>query len=398
MNFDQKPVVGICLKRYVMTEDGLPKRHNTFIDIPDSLRLPHFMLAGEVAEEDPRLLNTDYKLVLQSVVCHRGDSVQSGHYIAFARVAPKVLTHNRRHNFDPPPDYEEAQWVMFDDLDIDGRVTYVDNIREALKEEMPYLLFYQILPMVDAAPPSTEGAENEPPSYNESKVSIELPPTPTAAENQQADSALQQGSYFDTRLVSGLGDPRQSKPPSIRLSAEIDRIPRKSMDETGLPSYAGSTLGDSRRQSMNLSDSTMATPAITPDGHSPAATPGEDSTASRLSRAASRFTKGKQSRPTSQSGEGRISITMTRLSGLMRQSKEPLAEPNTLSISTTNSTGPPGSDTSYQNVAESPTDTDKPQLSTQPATGKHGHKRAKSKDKAGKQKSSAQPERECTVM
>ena len=53
MNFDQRPVVGICLKRYTMTESGQPTRHNTYIDIPDSLRLPHFMLAdGSTGDED----------------------------------------------------------------------------------------------------------------------------------------------------------------------------------------------------------------------------------------------------------------------------------------------------------------------------------------------------------
>ncbi|UZP44657.1 hypothetical protein NXS19_012469 [Fusarium pseudograminearum] len=177
LNFEQRPVVGICLKRYAMTESGQPKRHNTFIDIPDSLRLPHFMLADEPkAEEDMNVLNTDYKLVLQSVICHRGDSLQSGHYVSFARVAPKLLKDNRRHDFDPPPDYEEAQWVKFDDLQIESRVTYVDDIRTALKEEMPYLLFYQVMPMVEVAPPSVDDTETEPPSYNDSKVSIELPP------------------------------------------------------------------------------------------------------------------------------------------------------------------------------------------------------------------------------
>jgi hypothetical protein len=391
MNFDQKPVVCICLKRYLVTNDGLPKRHNTFIDIPDSLRLPHFMLAGDAVEEDPRLLNTDYKLVLQSVVCHRGDSLQGGHYISFARVAPKVLTGNRRHNFDPPPDYEEAQWVMFDDLVLDGRVKYVENIREALKEEMPYLLFYQVVPMADA-PSSTEGAETEPPSYNQSKASLDMPPTPAFAENGCADSSYRHSGYFDTPALNGLMDPRQSKPPSIRLSADMDRFPRKSTEEPYM-SFPGSTLGDSRRQSMNLTDSAAVTPAITPDGNSPAVTPGEDSTATRLSRAASRFAKGRQSRPNSQSGDNRISITMTRLSGrLKRQSKEPLAEPNT---SATDSAGPPPSDTSLRNGAETPpVDAEKQQLPPPPSK----HKRGKSKEKNGKQKSSAQPERECTLM
>lgn len=156
--FEQRPVLGICLKRYVMTETGRPKRHNTFIDIPESLRLPHFMVGdGKNAEEELYGLNTGYKLVLQSVICHRGDSVYSGHYIAFARVAPKVLTDNRRHEFDPPPDYEEAQWVLFDDLE-ERRVTYVDDFKKALEKEMPYLLFYQMVPTVEVSCPS-------PPAY-----------------------------------------------------------------------------------------------------------------------------------------------------------------------------------------------------------------------------------------
>ncbi len=54
-----------------------------------------------------------------------------------------------------------------------------------------------------------------------------------------------------------------------------------------------------------------------------------------MSRAAARFTKkdkdkdrdkDSKSRPTSQAGEGRISLTMSRLGGLMRTSKEPLRE------------------------------------------------------------------------
>ena len=94
-----------------MTEQGVPIRQNTLIDIPISMRLPHFMVVDDVrADQDSNGLSQEYKLDLQSVVCHRGDSLHSGHYIAFARVAPKLLTDNRRHDSDPPPDYEEAQW------------------------------------------------------------------------------------------------------------------------------------------------------------------------------------------------------------------------------------------------------------------------------------------------
>ncbi|KAF4449095.1 hypothetical protein F53441_7584 [Fusarium austroafricanum] len=397
LNFEQRPVVGICLKRYAMTESGQPKRHNTFIDIPDSLRLPHFMLADEPkTEEDMNVLNTDYKLVLQSVICHRGDSLQSGHYVSFARVAPKLLKDNRRHNFDPPPDYEEAQWVKFDDLQIESRVSYVDDIRSALKEEMPYLLFYQIMPMVEVSPPSVDETETEPPSYNDSKISIELPPTPSRSHRL---GSLEEG-YFDSTPTLENSQLLSSKPPSIRLSMEGER-PRRSEDADR---QLSSLAGDSRRPSAVWTESA----SHTPNSHSPAVTPNEESTASRLSRAASRFTLVNRSRPTSQNGENRISFSMSRLGGLMRPSKEPLSEPkdepNSIGMSSANSTGVLAAEISKESKeskgivdgVEQPAEQESEQHHRSHGH-KHGHKRVKSKDKV-KNKSGDQPERECTMM
>lgn len=430
MNFDQRPVVGICLKRYAMTESGQPKRLNTYIDIPESMRLPHFMLAdGPHIEEESNGLAMEYKLVLQSIVCHRGDSLQSGHYIAFARAAPKLLTDNRRHDFDPPPDYEEAQWVKFDDLDIGNRVTFVDDIKESLKVEMPYLLFYQIVPMVDAPCPSTEGTENGPPSYNESKNSLEIlrsatttsDGTPSSSTNglamhhEHKASASTQGlvMHHEHQASASTGRLGQSKPPSIRLSAEVERPSRKWLEGISMNfggSYVESVI--SRRQSVALTDSAAHTPSITPDAQSPAIAPVDEPTASRLSRAASRFNLGKQSRPASQSGEGRMSLNLSRF-GLMKTSKEPLPEPTALNISSASSIGQvspqPISPISLEKQLHHPPSMEKQDKlekldkhdkhEKHEKTEKHKHKRKKSKEKNEKQKSGEQqPERECVVM
>ncbi|KAM0251486.1 hypothetical protein ACHAQJ_008154 [Trichoderma viride] len=417
MNFDQRPVVGICLKRYAMTETGLPKRLNTYIDIPESMRLPHFMLAdGPHIEEETNGLATEYKLVLQSIVCHRGDSLQSGHYIAFARVAPKLLTDNRRHDFDPPPDYEEAQWVKFDDLDIGNRVTFVDDIKESLKTEMPYLLFYQIVPMVDAPCPSTEGTDNGPPSYDESKNSLEILRSATSEETPASSTQglVAHREHQASASTSRLGQSK-SKPPSIRLSAEVERPSRKWLEGLNLNfggSYVESVI--SRRQSMALTDSAAQTPSITPDPQSPTVAPVDEPSTSRLSRAASRFNLSKQSRPPSQSGEGRISLNLSRF-GLIKTSKEPLPEPTALNISSTNSLGQvspqiaspmsmekqlhhsPGNEKLDRNdKSEKSEKHDKHEKIDK--TEKHKHKRKKSKEKNEKQKSGDQPERECVVM
>ncbi|RDA95773.1 hypothetical protein CP533_5115 [Ophiocordyceps camponoti-saundersi (nom. inval.)] len=381
MNFDQRPIVGICLKRYAMDPSGRPRRLNTFIDIPDSLRLPHFMLASGPELDEEEGLSTEYKLVLQSVVCHRGDSLQSGHYIAFARVAPKLLTDNRRHDVDPPPDYEEAQWVRFDDLEVDDRVVFVDDIKKSLKEEMPYLLFYQVVPMVDVTCPSTEGTEAGPPSYNESKTSIDLASSGSLYEGDM------NGRHRDEDRATV-----HSKPPSIRLSLEAEPPPRLTVDRAGTASAAASAAGgDSRRHSIVFLDSEAPTPAITPDATSPVIGPSDESSAaSRLTRAASRFALARQSRPASQSGEGRLSFSMTRLGGLRKGSKEPLAEPsNGLTVSTTAS---PCSD------APTPTPDSPLDSPVQPKAGQSKLKGGKSKEKSKLKQNGPQPERECSIM
>ncbi|KAK0636263.1 ubiquitin carboxyl-terminal hydrolase-domain-containing protein [Bombardia bombarda] len=371
-HFNQRPVLGICLKRYTMTEQGIPRRHNTLIDIPDSLRLPHFMMADELAatngdqQDSVDGLAQEYKLVLQSVVCHRGDSLHSGHYVAFARVAPKLLTDNRRHDLDPPPDYEEAQWAKFDDL-AEDRVVYVDDIKQSLREEMPYLLFYQIVPMVDVAAPSTDGsAVEDPPSYNEMNNTgaavFMAPDTPGPVMSEyvavggggattDGSNSRRASDYFDFVTV---GTGSMTGGPSIRLSSELEpeQESRLSFDDdpysivhlrTG---NGGAATDYSRRASVALSEANTAVTSAagsmsavglvtTSAEPSPAVTPSEDtSTAARLSRAAAKFTgkttgsggggeKTKSSRPSSQAGEGRISITMSRL-GFARASRDPL--------------------------------------------------------------------------
>jgi len=323
-------MVGICLKRYTMTPEGIPKRQNTLIDIPDCMRLPHFMVVDKKEGQASNGLSQEYKLVLQSVVCHRGDSLHSGHYVAFARVAPKLLTDNRRHDHDPPPDYEEEQWVMFDDLSIDKRVTYVDDIRKCLREEMPYLLFYQIVPMFDFTTASTDGSIGDPPSYVESTTYI--PGTPSVETNPDSTASRPPSSYFDSSTTITHSNFRMNG----RLSSDIDRPPRFSLDEdpystsTTLFPHGAST--PARRGSISFSEpangpsitSAATAPVSSTQPASPAIPPQDDAGSSynstRLSRAAARFTKsGNKSRPTSQMGENRISLTMSRL-GFSRRS------------------------------------------------------------------------------
>lgn len=305
----------------------MPQRQDTQIDIPDVLRLPHFILDDdEQVEKDPYGFSTGYKLVLQSVVCHRGDALQSGHYIALARVDPKLLTDNRRCDVDPPPDYEESQWVKFDNLQLDSRVTPVDDLKQGLKDEMPYLLFYQIVPAID----STDSMPTEPPAYNESPTSLgtvnpggsTIPTSRTPSTNASVNATP---ASVPTR-------------PNIRISSDLD-LDRPALSGDEAPDLSGSralsgdegpnaasSRGNSRPHSVALPDVFLSESAAqTPGTSSPGlTTPGEETTAQRLSRAAARFSRGSRSRNTSQQGEGRASFGMKL--GLLRTSKELLRE------------------------------------------------------------------------
>jgi hypothetical protein len=142
----KRPILGMCLKRYSVLPNGNAIRLNTFIDIPTEIGLPHFIQDDRLDENGP--LYGNFKLSLQSVVCHRGNSVDSGHYISLVRGTNATLPSTSHSAETIPSTGNSDLWMRFDDLAAD-RITRV-NIEEALKEESPYLLFYQIVPIDDS--------------------------------------------------------------------------------------------------------------------------------------------------------------------------------------------------------------------------------------------------------
>jgi hypothetical protein len=153
----KRPILGMCLKRYSFLPDGRAVRLSTHIDIPTEIGLPHFIQDDNLDANAP--IYGNFKLSLQALVCHRGNSVDSGHYIAIVR--------GTNPNIDSPvttgpehPGTDSKHWMRFDDLAAE-RVTLVD-IDEALKTESPYLLFYQILPITED--PSAVNLPNAPSS------------------------------------------------------------------------------------------------------------------------------------------------------------------------------------------------------------------------------------------
>ncbi|KAI4251677.1 MAG: hypothetical protein LQ352_004720 [Teloschistes flavicans] len=150
---EERPVLGICLKRYSFEPNGEAVRRNTHIDIPLEFALPHFIEDDSMAEDAPPIGN--FKISLQSAICHRGTTVHSGHYIGLVRTP------------NPSNPYED-RWMRHDDLAPD-RVAEVE-INQFLRDETPYLLFYQVIPL-DGDPGNIADAEvpvdsDLPPAYS----------------------------------------------------------------------------------------------------------------------------------------------------------------------------------------------------------------------------------------
>ncbi|KAL2865659.1 ubiquitin C-terminal hydrolase family protein [Aspergillus lucknowensis] len=276
----KRPILGICLKRYSMLRNGKATRLNTFIDIPTEIGLPHFIQDDNMAEDGP--LYGNFKLSLQALVCHRGDSVDSGHYIAIVRGtsagAPPSSSHGSDQSHEDTPRY----WMRFDDLAAE-RVTLVD-IEQALKTESPYLLFYQILPIdVDAA--AANPPENRPLSV-------------ASGEIQELEVTDLSPRLRPNRLSAGFR-------PSLEISTADSPNSVDTPDGTTDP-----------RGNIALRSVPSTSPRLLPRDDD------EGKGSFSFSRRGSRATRSNPgSRAGSQVGENRISATFSRFTGRLSKEK-----------------------------------------------------------------------------
>ena len=347
-----RPILGICLKRYSMLPNGRALRRNTHIDIPLEIGLPHFIQDDAMSEDGPAFGN--FKLSLRSVVCHRGVSVDSGHYISLVRSrSPNLGTTGSIVSGEHLHDMKvQDKWMRLDDL-AKERVTFV-NIEEFLAKESPYLLFYQVTP-IEGDPGNIADGEH-PPSYIESESRYSEPSKDSGASNEE---------------VVDLGRP--SFDGAISLDGPRGRT----------------STSSERRQSVVFTDVStgsinLLTPATEASPNGPGSLLG--------SRRGSKVMKGSsRSRPSSQTGETRLSTSLSRFAG--RLTKEKSADP----ITTMDGVNEP--------VPKIP---EVPALECSPNTSEKAprkrEKREKSKIRYGNQVTgkgkirAEKPDRECSVM
>lgn len=323
---NQRPVLGICLKRYSFTPSGVAQRRGTYVDIPLTIRIPKFVGDEDMKENGPLFGN--FRLILQSVVCHRGVSVNSGHYVTLCRGKAPIVTGLSSLDLE---DESEDPWMRFDDL-ASERVTYVD-IDTALREETPYLLFYQIQPVDDNGFPN-----DGPPSYAEaiSRAPFDATPSekPYIPEQPGADAALER--MRSSTSASEATDWAPSGRASLDINTALD----------GPRGRSSMQIDDHRRSLTMASDYGGSVGSLRTDPtHSVPSTPLEEkppafsdersatgllgiltSNSRRASRNSNKLPTTSKSRPTSaDGGNSRFSLNMGKLTS--KKSRNEMAPP-----------------------------------------------------------------------
>lgn len=288
-------MIGMCLKRYDVTPSGAPLRRGTYIDIPTEIGFPHF-IKDDNLDEGGRLYGR-FKLSLQAFICHRGQSVDSGHYIAIVRGTYDAASSTTSTNSGTTPPDSSRFWMRFDDL-ADERVTLVD-VEKALRDESPYLLFWQILPIDE------DGSEAN---------TLDRPQSYASSEGVQ--------DILDAHLgLNGKLEHAETAPsrPSFEITLPDSLPPRSPTASSRRPSTAVSDF----MEPVNGSGAPRPTPS------SPMLTPRDDeggpasslSWSRRGSRVGGVGKSASSSRTGSQGGENRISATFARLTGRRSRDK-----------------------------------------------------------------------------
>ncbi|CAX45547.1 conserved hypothetical protein [Candida dubliniensis CD36] len=128
----RRPILPICLKRYRFNSGAASgTRSQKRIIIPPFIDLPQFV-ADDIDDS-----SCSFRLILESAICHRGDKIESGHFIAVVR------KHTNKIN-ETEQEANNSTWYLYDDMKKNSRVVE-KTFTEIFKDEWPYMLFYRLV-------------------------------------------------------------------------------------------------------------------------------------------------------------------------------------------------------------------------------------------------------------
>ncbi len=136
----RRPVLVICLKRYNWTANGTSVRNGRRVIIPSVIDLPHFV-ADDDQDDEPALYG-NFRLILESAVCHRGKSINSGHFVSM--IANRDLGDN-----------DNTEWLLFDDMKNNKDKVKKVDFNWINTKETPYMLFYRMVDNISSKTTTT---------------------------------------------------------------------------------------------------------------------------------------------------------------------------------------------------------------------------------------------------
>lgn len=221
----RRPILPICLKRYnYSSATGRIERLKTLVVIPPVIELPLFIAEDNDPYHPGSSSHGRFQLVLESMVCHRGTSITSGHFVAAVR---KQIPLSEASECG-----ENSEWLLYDDLATKKRVV-TKTFKQILDTEWPYLLFYRMVEASSSEPPAPVETEvSNPPAYFPEPGSepILLVGTNTLSTPLlPVQLALQAGAVPGLVLSAPLPQSSTTRHPSVATSDEMVRVRRKKL-------------------------------------------------------------------------------------------------------------------------------------------------------------------------
>lgn len=163
-----RPILCISLKRYSWTAKNQSSRNDRQVIVPQEIYLPSFVAddEGSVTNDGQEPAYGQFKLVLESVVFHRGKSINSGHFVTMVAENPAIsygspdkstlystLSNSvssigskryKNSSDDDLAEDEDRRWIFFDDMLPEGQKSISVDYNETMNSECPYLLFYRM--------------------------------------------------------------------------------------------------------------------------------------------------------------------------------------------------------------------------------------------------------------
>lgn len=133
---NRRPILPICLKRYSYSNSKAERSQRRII-IPPIINFPRF-----IDDENDNDTPGDFKLILESAICHKGTTITLGHFIS--------VTRKNTNNLDETDDEAyNAPWYLYDDMKKKGRVIE-KSFKDIFDTEWPYMLFYRLVSSDDS--------------------------------------------------------------------------------------------------------------------------------------------------------------------------------------------------------------------------------------------------------